>query len=419
MNAKSEETKGLVPKLRFPEFRGDGGWMKLPLNVLLDSITNGLVLNQNGDHKGYRVTRIETISDGTINLERTGFIECTEDLSNYKLNIGDILFSHINSMAHIGKSAFIDREYDLYHGMNLLRLKPNKKMNDPRFIFLLFGTPYFRSQVRAKANKAVNQASINQTTLGKILTPSPSLVEQQKIADCLGSLDDLIAAHRDKLTALQDHKKGLLQKLFPAEGQTTPELRFSGFEGEWVSKPLKKIASYQNGKAYEKHIVEDGKLIVVNSRFVSTEGQVKKFTNEVFCPAETGDVLMVLSDLPKGRALAKCFFVEKDKTYGVNQRVCRLRPTGIHNKFLYYRLNRHRSLLAFDDGITQTHLSKSDVRDCEMQIPNNPKEQKAIADCLSALDDQISAQTDQIAALQEHKKGLMQQMFPNPELNAT
>ncbi|MEX2597333.1 MAG: restriction endonuclease subunit S, partial [Salibacteraceae bacterium] len=210
---------------------------------------------------------------------------------------------------------------------------------------------------------------------------------------------------------------GLLQQLFPAEDETIPKLRFSGFEGEWEGKPLKKLATYQNGKAYEKHIVKAGKYVVVNSRFVSTDGTVKKFTNSEFCPARKGDVLMVLSDLPKGRALAKCFFVEEDSKYGVNQRVSRLRATNITDKFLYYRLNRHQSLLAYDDGITQTHLSKSDVEECILFVPSEPEEQTAIADCLSALDALIAAETEQIVTLKEHKNGLMQQVFPHPELS--
>ncbi len=144
-----------------------------------------------------------------------------------------------------------------------------------------------------------------------------------------------------------------MQQLFPREGETQPRLRFPEFQnvGEWVIEPLNQLASYENGKAYEKDIAENGKYIVVNSRFISTDGAVQKYTNADYLIAEAGEVLMVLSDLPKGKALAKCYFVEADDRYAVNQRVCRLKPSKIDGKFLYYTLNRHPRLLAYDDGL--------------------------------------------------------------------
>src|SRR5690606_21498558 len=87
----------------------------------------------------------------------------------------------------------------------------------------------------------------NATFLSGQLPLPPSEGEQQKIADCLGSLDDLIAAHSRKLAALQDHKKGLLQQLFPTEGQTTPKLRSPGFEGEWAEKRIRKCVKLISG----------------------------------------------------------------------------------------------------------------------------------------------------------------------------
>jgi type I restriction enzyme S subunit len=154
---------------------------------------------------------------------------------------------------------------------------------------------------------------------------------------------------------------------------------------------------------------------VVNSRFISTNGTVRKYTNAEYLIAEAGEVLMVLSDLPKGKALAKCYFVEANDRYAVNQRVCRLKPKQIDGKFLYYALNRHPRLLAFDDGLNQTHLSKGGVTECPLCVPLEKAEQQRIADCLSSLDDLIAAQTQTLEALKTHKQGLMQQLFPSPE----
>jgi type I restriction enzyme, S subunit len=230
-------------------------------------------------------------------------------------------------------------------------------------------------------------------------------------------VDELIAAQARKLDALKTHKKGLMQQLFPREGETQPRLRFPEFQkaGEWKIETLGQLADYENGKAYEKDIADDGKYVVVNSRFISTDGVVRKYTNADYLIANVGEVLMVLSDLPKGRALAKCYFVETDDRYAVNQRVCRLKPRRIDGKFLYYTLNRHPRLLAYDDGLSQTHLSKGGVTECPLCVPPQKAEQQRIASCLTSLDELIAAQAQKLEALKTHKKGLMQQLFPSQE----
>lgn len=205
-----------APRLRFPEFRDAGEWEKKKLGQILMSISNGLSLEQVNDITGYRVTRIETISDQTIDLNKVGYIKTEQDISSYKLNIGDILLSNINSLSHIGKTVIIDQDYDLYHGMNLLRLVVNESYCHPKFTFYLLNTETVKSSFIARANKAVNQASINQTELGKTIVTLPLWNEQQKIAHCLSSIDDLIAAQARKLEALKAHKKGLMQQLFPS-----------------------------------------------------------------------------------------------------------------------------------------------------------------------------------------------------------
>lgn len=245
----------------------------------------------------------------------------------------------------------------------------------------------------------------------------PSLAEQRKIAECLSSLDDLITAQARKVDALKTHKRALMQQLFPREGETQPRLRFPEFHDSpnWVTEALGKLASYENGKAYEQDIMETGRYVVVNSRFISTNGAVRKYTNAEYLIADEGDVLMVLSDLPKGKALAKCYFVATADRYAVNQRICRLKPKNIDGLFLYYALNRHARLLAFDDGLNQTHLSKGAVIECPICVPADKSEQHCIASCLSSLDALITAEVQKLEALKTHKKGLMQQLFPSPE----
>lgn len=209
-----------VPKLRFPEFKGE--WEEKELGEVLKSISNGLSLQQNSLKKGFKVTRIETISDKKINIEKVGYIDTKQDLSDYKLVIGDILFSNINSLEHIGKSVIVDKDYNLYHGMNLLRLVVTSS-NIPKFVFYQITLDKIQNNIRNRANRAINQASINQSELQKIPLCIPSIEEQQKIADCLSSLDELIEARREKIASLKAYKKGLLQQLFPEKvSKSTP-----------------------------------------------------------------------------------------------------------------------------------------------------------------------------------------------------
>jgi type I restriction enzyme S subunit len=412
MNKNNKHT--LVPKLHFPEFQNEGEWEVKKLGEITEFVRNGLNINQTNEKEGYKVTRIETISEGRINIEKVGYIRTLQDIAEYKLLIGDMLFSNINSVAHIGKIAFIDKDYDLYHGMNLLNIRINQDEHCPKFYFYQLTNCRLKRYFEEICNKAVNQASINQTDLKKTELAFPSLPEQQKIAACLSSIDEVIRAESQKLELYQQHKKGLLQNLFPQEGETVPKLRFKDFEesGEWEESTLTQVADYENGKAHEQDIADDGEFIVVNSKFISQDGKVKKFTNTAFSLANKGDVLMVLSDVPNGKAIAKCFLVEEDNRYIVNQRICRITPRNLNSKILYYLLNRNPYFLSFDDGVKQTNLRKEDVLNCPLFIPSDPKEQEKIADTLSSIDDLISAQSQKIVMLQQHKKGLLQGLFP-------
>jgi type I restriction enzyme S subunit len=120
---------------------------------------------------------------------------------------------------------------------------------------------------------------------------------------------------------------------------------------------------------------------------------------------------MVLSDVPNGKAIAKCFIVDVDNKYTVNQRICKLSTSGVNSIMLFHSLNRIPYFLAFDDGVKQTNLRKDDVLNCPILLPKELKEQQKIANCLSAVDELISTQAEKITTLKAHKKGLMQQLF--------
>ena len=138
-------------------------------------------------------------------------------------------------------------------------------------------------------------------------------------------------------------------------------------------KPLHELMDFRNGKGHEKNICEGGKYIVVNSRFISTDGAVVKLSNEQICPLYKDEILMVMSDLPNGRALAKCYIVDEDDKYTLNQRICALKikpSVKASVKFLFYVLNRNSQLLAYNNGIDQTNLKKQNILDVSIPFPS-------------------------------------------------
>lgn len=143
---------------------------------------------------------------------------------------------------------------------------------------------------------------------------------------------------------------------------------------------LGKSCEFFNGKAHEKSIDENGKYIVVNSKFISSEGKSFKRTNEQMFPLYKGDIVMVMSDVPNGKALAKCFIIDKDDTYSLNQRICCIRSKEFDTKYLYYQLNRHEHFLAFNNGENQTNLRKDDILDCPLIKPSIDEQRRMVSE---------------------------------------
>ena len=216
----SQYKQGMMQKLFSQQirFKADDGsefgeWNKVLLGDCVDILTNGLSLDQNMNGNGFKVTRIETISNFNIDLSRVGYVDTQSDISSYRLVIGDILFSNINSIAHIGKVVYIDKDYDIYHGMNLLRIQFKKNL-DKKFMFYELSQKTFKQHFESIANKAVNQASINQTALKKTELCAPCLEEQIKIANFLSAIDQKIEVVAEQIEQAKTWKKGLLQQMF-------------------------------------------------------------------------------------------------------------------------------------------------------------------------------------------------------------
>ena len=200
----------------------------------------------------------------------------------------------------------------------------------------------------------------------KLSTPQ-DLKEQNKIGNYFIQLDQLITLHQCKSNFCKKNEVNA-----------------------WEQRKLGEVAKYRNGKAHENCIDDDGKYIVVNSKFVSTNGKVKKFSNMQNEPLFENEVAFVLSDVPNGRAIARTFLVEKSDKYTLNQRIAGITPLNETDPYyLHVLMNRHPYFLAFDDGVKQTNLSVSDVMKFESYYPKY-EEQETIGRCFSQLDQLIT-----------------------------
>lgn len=178
----------------------------------------------------------------------------------------------------------------------------------------------------------------------------------------------------------------------------------------WEQRKLRDIANYRNGKAHEQVEDEDGKYTIINSKFISTNGKVQRYTNEQVEPIFDGEIAMVLSDLPNGKALAKLFLVKEDGKYTLNQRIAGITPNeNIDPIFLNFRMNRNNYFLKFDSGVTQTNLSKSQVENFIALYPTFDEQYK-IGLFFTQLDDTIALHQRKLDALKLMKKGFLQQM---------
>ena len=231
--------------------------------------------------------------------------------------------------------------------------------------------------------------------------PLPPLPEQKKIADCLSTWDVAIEKQNALINALADRKKALMQQLL------TGKKRLPGFEGKWNLNSINDLFTFKNGKAHENDIDENGKYILVNSKFISTDGEILKKTNSNLAPLEVNDLVFVMSDVPNGKALAKFFLIKEDNLYTLNQRIGLLKIKKGNPIFMYYLLNRNAYFLMFDNGVGQTNLRKDDILDCPLNIPS-VSEQTAIAEILATADRELTLQKEKLAQLQTQKKGLMQ-----------
>ena len=194
-----------------------------------------------------------------------------------------------------------------------------------------------------------------------------------------------------------------------------PNIRFKGFTDDWEQRKLMEVAEYRNGKAHENEINDDGEYIVVNSKFVSTNGEIRKFSYAQNEPLYENEIAFVLSDVPNGRAIARTFLVDKSGKYTLNQRIAGITPhEDTDPYYLYIKMNRNEYFLKFDDGNKQTNLSIKDVLNYEDMYPSY-KEQQKIGMYFQQLDHIITLHQRKCDETKKLKKFMLQKMFPKKD----
>jgi len=409
-----------VPKLRFSEFRGANDWEEITL-VKLATFRRGSFPQPYGlpewydDENGVPFVQVFDVSDD-MRLKATTKRKISAAAAEKSIFIakGTLI---VTIQGSIGRVAIT--QYDAYIDRTLLLFKSFYK---PTELFFLSYVIQNLFEIEKKKAPGGIIKTITKEVLSSFLVKLPSLQEQQKIANCLSSIDTLITAQTQKLDTLKAHKKGLMQQLFPATGETIPKRRFPEFRdaGDWKEKLLGEIAKVITGNTPKTADASNygGDELFVSPADISSERYIT-----------TTKTTLTKQGFHKTRAVKEnsILFVCIGSTIGkvaqnkfecaTNQQINSIEPYDDYsNNFIYSFLERNSERIAEIAGNQAVPIiNKSLFSSTVICFPSSLEEQQKIANCLSSIDDLITAQTQKIESLKAHKKGLMQQLFPASE----
>jgi type I restriction enzyme S subunit len=413
LSVQQDAAIALVPKLRFPEFRGEDGWKVETLSdvaiIIMGSSPKSEYYNQ--VHKGLPFLQGNADIKNRLSAPRLFTSEITKECA-----ISDILLSVRAPVGSVAKS--------IHHaciGRGIAAVRTNLP-NSQEFVYqwLLSYEPLWESISQGGTFDAVNSDDLKGVALAV-----PKSAEQQEIANCLTSLDDLITAQARKVDALKAHKKGLMQQLFPREGETQPRLRFPEFReaGEWKVEMLEELAKRGSGhtpnKAKEEYYsgpikwvsLADSKrldngLITETAVLISEQG----IKNSSAVLHHAGSVI-----LSRDAGVGKSAVMSEPMAVSQHFIVWTCNMRRLSNWFLYYILQNKKPVFEnVASGSTIKTIGLPFFKDLRIIIPALVEQQR-IASCLTTLDTQITTENQKLETLKTHKKGLMQQLFPAPE----
>ena len=408
----------LIPKLRFPEFTEP--WAIISVSDVCDVYRGGTFskadMDENGTESCIHYGELFTKYNEVISV----IYSKTNKSDGFRSEAGDILMpsSDVTPDGLAKASAIILDNVVLGGDMNILR--PKTIINS---IFLSYLLNYSKSEII----KLISGTTVKHIYPSQIITCQLPIVksepEQQEIASCLSTLDEVISAHSQKLELLNDHKKGLMQNLFSREGGKVPNYRFPEFRGngEWNEALFGDIVNFSSGGTPSKESPEywNGTIPWISAASMHTYNIEKSDSNitEVAVAhgaqvAKEGTLLilvrgsMLYNRIPMGIALRDVAFNQDVKALTL------VKEMNIH--FLLYELMGLESQLlnaVTATGIGAGKLDTNDLKKFIICFPS-PDEQQKIASCLSFLDELITSQAEKIEQLKLHKKGLMQSLFP-------
>lgn len=410
---RDEIKNKIVPKLRFPVFKNAEEWEEKSLGSVCETFSGG---TPSTSQKEFYGGDIPFIRSAEIDKETTELFITKEGLENSSaklINKGDVLVALYG--ANSGEVALAKLNGAINQAILCLR---SAESNPFIYQFLTLKKNWIVSTYIQGGQGNLSGEIVKSI---KLLFPKPN--EQQKIADCLSSLDAFITTQSQKLEALQIHKKGLMQQLFPAEGEMVPKMRFGEFtdSGEWDENTLGNIATFLKGKGISKSdVVEKGNLECIRygelyTYYKEIIDSVKSYTNlpsEDLVLSEANDVIIPSSGETKEDIATASCVLRSGIALGGDLNIIRSEINGI---FLsYYLSNAKKSSIAkLAQGDAVVHLYLSQLEKLKINFPKLKDEQLKIADCLSTLDELIAVLREKIEALKMHKKGLMQGLFPN------
>lgn len=399
--------KTLLPTLRFPEFQGD--WDIEKLGSVSKFVSERISLE--------KLSLDNYISTENILPDYEGVTRASKlppSGSAIQFKMDDILISNIRP--YLKKVWLSNKDGGASNDVIIVRAK--EKIAAKYLSFMLKNDVFIEYVMNGAKGVKMPRGDIFLMKEYPLAIPSPA--EQQKIADCLTSLDDLIAAQSQKVETLQAYKKGLLQNLFPAEGESVPRLRFPEFQsaGGWEEINLGDLGTPVLGLTYspadirDKGLlvlrssnIKDGKIVLDDCVYVAENVRRANLSkpNDILICVRNGSTALIGKNalIPEGMPLC---------THGAFMTVFRSNTP----KFVYQLLQTeaYQNQVAAGLGARINSINNSQLVNYKFFVPTLPEEQQRIAEFLTSIDEQISAQGEALAALKVHKKGLMQGLFP-------